>query len=473
MNKNIFIQYGLGSMVDYEVAENFYLALSMRLNTSYRQILSISIPIMLGSAAQNIIVLSDNVFLYHYNSVDFAAAGLVGVFYLIIASIGYGFSRGGQIIIARRNGELNYPGAGTNLQSLLLFELLLSILIFLLLRLGSPVMFKWFINDPEIYKKTLEYIMPRSFGVFFSYLGVALIAFYTGIARTKFIIYDTVVLIIVNLVLNYIFVFGHLGLPAMGISGAAYASTISEIVAFVVFIIYMVVDKGNRKYELLKLHRLSMENFSNMFKISTPIVFQSILGIGAWFLFFSFIENIGIRELEISNLLRTIYLILSIPCWGYSAGINTLVSNFIGNKKRQAVLPLIFKTTKLNLLSTMVISFPILMFPEFFLYPLFGKEDMTLILQAKPYMLLLFAILMTFGTGGIFINGLIGTGHTQTALRIQVIFTVIYILYSYYVIKYNYMGLSWAWAAEIVYWAGITILSYIYLRTNKWHLLKF
>ncbi len=59
----------------------------MKLSTSYKQILSLSVPIMLGSAAQNIIVLSDNVFLYHYNDLDFAAACIVGVFYLIIASI--------------------------------------------------------------------------------------------------------------------------------------------------------------------------------------------------------------------------------------------------------------------------------------------------------------------------------------------------------------------------------------------------
>ena len=68
----------------------------MKLSTSYSQILSLSVPIMLGSAAQNIIVLSDNVFLYHYDRIDFEASGLVGVFYLIIASIGYGFSRGGK-----------------------------------------------------------------------------------------------------------------------------------------------------------------------------------------------------------------------------------------------------------------------------------------------------------------------------------------------------------------------------------------
>jgi MATE family multidrug resistance protein len=259
----------------------------------------------------------------------------------------------------------------------------------------------------------------------------------------------------------------------MGIGGAALASTLAEVVAFVVFIAYMIYDKANRKYELLSIHRLSIITFKSMFNISFPIVFQSILGIGSWFLFFSFIENVGGRELEISNLMRTVYLILSIPCWGYSAGINTLVSNFIGNKKRQAVLPLIYKTTKLNLLSTMLISMPVVLFPEFFLYPLFGKEDMTLILLAKPYMPILLAILMTFGTGGIFINGLIGTGHTQTALRIQTIFTIVYIVYSYLMIKQWYHGLNWAWGAEIIYWGGITVMSLLYLKTKKWHFLKF
>lgn len=445
----------------------------MNLNTSYRQILSISVPIMLGSAAQNIIVLSDNVFLYHYNSVDFAAAGLVGVFYLIIASIGYGFSRGGQIIIARKYGELNHKDAGNAFQALILFELLLSVLLFLFLRFGIESFFRIFIVDAHILEKCVDYINYRSYGIFFSYLGIALISFYTGIANTKFIIYDTLVLIIVNLVLNYVLVFGKFGFEPMGIAGSALASTIAEVVAFIIFIIYMILDKANRKYDLLALSTLKIKDISNMFRISIPIVFQSILSIGSWFLFFSFIENVGQKELEISNILRTVYLILSIPSWGFSAGINTLVSGFIGNKKRQAVIPIIIKTAKLNLLITMVIAIPIAIFPEFFLYPIFGKDDMSLILMTKPYFPVLLAILFIFGIGGIFFNGLIGTGHTQTALRIQTIFTVFYIVYSYYIIKINYINLNWAWGSEIVYWAGITIMAYLYLRTNKWHFLKF
>jgi Na+-driven multidrug efflux pump len=101
---------------------------------------------------------------------------------------------------------------------------------------------------------------------------------------------------VVNIVLNYLLVFGKFGFPEMGIAGSALASTIAEIVAFLVFIGYMIWDKANRKYELLSMHRLAIKDFSNMFRISIPIVFQSILGIGSWFLFFSFIENIGSRR---------------------------------------------------------------------------------------------------------------------------------------------------------------------------------
>lgn len=427
---------------------------------------------MLGSAAQNIIVLCDNVFLFHKDTTEFAAVGIVGVFYLIIASIGYGFSRGGQVLIARRQGEKNYKGVGSFFNALLMFELGLALILFLILQFGSPWIFAQFISDPVIFDKCMEYIIPRSYGVFFSYIGVSLIALYTGVARTKFIIYDTIILTVVNVFLNYVLIFGKFGAPEMGIAGAGWASTIAEFVAFVAFLIYMRYDIYNRKYRILKKDNINTKEISQVMSVSMPLVFQSILGLGAWFLFFSYVEGMGRRELEISNLLRNVYLILSIPCWGFSAGINTLVSGFIGLRKRMAVIPIINKTVILNLAVTAAVSLPVVIWPEIFLYPLFGGEQMDLIYDTKPYMWILFAILMIFGWGGILMNGLIGTGHTRTALWIQAIFTVVYVAYAYYVINVAQLGLGWAWATEIIYWLGIGLTVMWYLYSKKWHVLR-
>ena len=445
----------------------------MRLNTSYKQILSISVPIMLGSAAQNVIVLSDNVFLYHVSETDFAAVGLVGVFYLIIASIGYGFSRGGQILIARRHGEEDFKAAGNYFKALVLFELGLAIILFLFLTYCSEWFFSLFVENKEIYQKCLEYIYPRSFGVFFSYVGVSFVAFYTGIARTRIIVYDTFILIFVNIFLNYIMIFGHLGFEPMGIAGAGWASTFAEVVAFLAFIIYIFFDKVNKAYGITNTAMIKLKLVRQTFDISAPIVWQSIIGLGSWFIFFTLIENMGSRELEISNLIRNVYLILSIPCWGYSAGINTLVSNFIGNRKRQAVVPIIWKTAKMSVMNTLVFALPVAIFPEFFLYPLFGSEDMTLVNEAKHLMPVLVCILVIFSFGSIFINGLTGTGHTKTALWIQSIFVVFYITYSILVIKHFNLGLQWAWGVEIFYWIGIWMVCYWYLKSEKWHLRRF
>jgi putative MATE family efflux protein len=424
---------------------------------------------MLGSAAQNIIVLSDNIFLYHYSTLDFAAVGLIGAFYLIVSSIGYGFSRGGQILIARRYGEMNYPEVGRYFQSIVAFELLMAIGVFLLIQYGAEIFFSSFIKSDEILERCLLYIYPRSYGVFFSFVGVSFVALYTGIARVKFIIYDTMLLTLSNIVLNYIFIFGAFGIEPMGIKGAGYASTSAEIIAFSAFVIYIIADKQNRLLHLLKVSSLHMRDIRESLSISVPLVFQSVLALGAYFYFFTLIENTGARNLEISNLIRNMYLILSIPAWGYAAGINTIVSNFIGNKKRQAVVPLVWKTSKLNVLSTAIISLPVLMFPEIFLLPFFGGENEFLIHEASGLLKMLFPILILFSIGTTYLNGLVGTGHTKVVLWIQAIVTVLYVVFCYYVIAVKDLNLYWAWSSEFVYWGLLLFISQIYFKSKRWH----
>ena len=101
---------------------------------------------MLGSAAQNVIALSDAVLLYHRGEVEFAAIGFVGVFYITIAAIGYSFSRGGQIIIARRMGEGRPEAVGHVFHTMLLFELALAALMWAFMRFATPWFFHLFLD---------------------------------------------------------------------------------------------------------------------------------------------------------------------------------------------------------------------------------------------------------------------------------------------------------------------------------------
>lgn len=445
----------------------------MQLNTSYRQILSISVPIILGSAVQNVIALSDSVFLYHRSNDDFAAIGFVSVFYLIIAAIGYGFSKGGQIIIARRMGELSYEGAGKSFVAMCYFEFFLATLMFLLMYFGTPFLFDLMLDSEEIYIRSLDYIKYRSFGVFFSYLGVAFFALYTGIARTGFIIFNTVVLATVNISLNYLLIYGKWGLPEMGIAGAGLASSIAEAVAFVLFIAYMLWDKKLKVlFPNFSVFRFNIENIRSIVSISFPLVLQSIIGLGAWLFFFAKVENLGEEELAMTNLIRIVYLMLSIPCWGFSSGINTLVSNFIGAQKKIAVFPIVWKTAKLCLWVTMAFTIPMVIFPKTILYPILGTADMSLFDQARPIFNILPLILASFAVGAVFYNGLSGTGATRLALLIQFVQAIIYVVLIEWSIDGRQGDLVLAWLAEGIYWGLILLACVIYLKTKRWHGLK-
>lgn len=423
---------------------------------------------MLGSAVQNIIALSDSVFLYHYNDLDFRAIGLISVFYLIISAIGYGFSRGGQIIIARRFGEDDKESLIRSFYALLYFELILATLIFGFIHIGGRWFFELIVSDQETLERCIDYLIPRSYGIFFSYLGVILIALYTGIAKTTFIVVDVVVLALVNIVLNYLFIFGKFGFPEMGIAGAGWASSIAEAVAFFVYLLYMFLEKNRRIEGIYTLPKLDIKLIKQVFNVSIPIVLQVIVGLGSWFIFFSIIENMGGRALEVSNLVRIIYLILSIPTWGFSSGINTLVSNVRGAGEEKEVIPLIWRTVLINFIITMVISLPVVLFPETTLYPLFGKSDMSLVQASIPLLYVLLGIMALFSVSAIIFNGILGIGATGFGFRIQFILTIFYLGYIFIVVKFINADILWAWFSEIFYWAFTFLVCIWFLYKYDW-----
>lgn len=425
---------------------------------------------MLGSAAQNVIALSDAVLLYHKGQAEFAAIGFVGVFYITMAAIGFSFSRGGQIMIARRMGEKRPESVGHTFHSMLLFELMLAVLMWAFMHFATPWFFHFFIeHTPEVYEKSLQYIHYRSYGIFFSYTGVALIALYTGIARPAIILVDTVILAIINLLLNYSLIFGKFGLPAMGIGGSGLASSIAEGVAFLVFAAYMINDRENRKLRIFTVPEFDWPMIRQQLNLSLPVVAHAALGQGSWVFFFGMVENYGERPLAISNLARTVYLLLSIPLWGFATGVNTLVSNLIGQEKRHEVLEAAWKTGKLCWLVTMCLAVPILLFPGKLLYPLLGSDDMSLITETQPIFYLMLGLISLATFGAVLMNALSGTGATWFGLKLQAVCVGVYLGYLYYVTNYTTLSLPWVWTAEILYWILMIIMVVFYLRSEKWH----
>jgi putative MATE family efflux protein len=337
---------------------------------------------------------------------------------------------------------------------------------FILMKFGGKAFFSMFVSDPDILRSCLEYLDYRSYGVFFSYMGVVAVSLYTGIARTNVIIYNALIMGLTNVFFNYGLIFGNLGMPQMGIGGAALASTLSEVVAFSIFLIYMIFDKKIRVYNIFQYPKIDVKIITAQIKLSIPMILQTFASLGSWFVFFALIEQMGKNELAVSNIIRTFYMMFMIPAWGFSSGINTIVSNLIGKKELRQVLPAITKTAILCFTVTMGLSLSLVVFPETMLHIV--TEDESIFPAAKNLIWVLNVILALYSVSIIYFNGLVGTGATKTALYIQVSCVILYMIYVYVVIGMLKCSLEVAWMAEAVYMVSSMIVSILYLKSNLW-----
>ena len=318
----------------------------MKAQITNKEIWSIALPIMLGNMAQTIISFTDTAFLGHLGVIALGASMLAGLFYFVFTTVAAGFAIGIQIIVARRFGEQNYGRVGVIFEHGAIFVMLLGLILFSILYFFSDSLLLHLIDSQNIYSASLDYIKCRQFGIVFVCFNFLYRALYVGISNTKVITYSTIIMAIVNIMLDYCLIFGNFGFPQMGISGAALASLCAEASACTFFTIYSYITLRKRKFGMFKLHKLEFELMGRILKISTPTMIQKLFSFSVWFVFFVLIEKMGETATGISSITRSVYMILITPCFAFSTTTNTLVSRIIGEGNSCQVFPTINKVLK-------------------------------------------------------------------------------------------------------------------------------
>ena len=201
-------------------------------------------------------------------------------------------------------------------------------------------------------------------------------------------------------------------------------------------------------------------------KVSAPLVVQYLFSIGGWQVFFIYIEHLGQKELAASQILRSIFGIVSIGTWAFASTCNTMVSNIIGQGLQDKVMSLIKKVAKLSFLYTIVVGALLLIFSEQFLA--LYRNDPQLIAFSIPSLQIIVAATLIMSVSTVAFNGVIGTGNTMINLIMEVCCVCTYLVYCYIMIERLRLGLEWAWVSEFVYWTSLLIAAVAYLKTGRW-----
>lgn len=437
-----------------------------RTTIKYSEIWSIAYPIILGSLAQNVLNVTDTAFLGRVGEVALGASAIGGVFYLVVVMLAWGFGIGTQIVIGRRNGEEAYPQIGHTMEHALYFLVPLSILLFFLMRLFAGEVMGNIVRSPEVLQATADYLYYRSYGIFFASISIVFRAFYIGIMRTQVITWSTLVLAIVNIVLDYVLIFGKFGFPEMGIAGAALASVIAESTAVVFLVVFTLVRIPRVKYRLFHFGPFDSKLFVRLLRISWPVMGQNFISLAAWLTFFLFVEKLGERALAVSNIIRSFYVVLMVPMWGFSSATNTLVSNLLGQGRKEEVLSLTYKILRICVFGVFLIVVAGSVFPRQALA--IYTDDPALINASLDVLYIVNAAAMMLAMAFILFNAVSGTGKTRVTFIIEVITIIIYLIATYILADVLRTSVAVVWTVEFLYGMLMALMSWLYLRSGNW-----
>jgi MATE family multidrug resistance protein len=440
--------------------------MDLQLQTSYRQILGMAMPISLAILVPQINFITNNIFLGGLGQQALASAGITGVYYLIFAVIGNGLNNGVQALIARRAGQ-NLPKAiGSIFYHGVWLALGISLVGIALTYSIAPFILRSVIRNPAIAEQVISFVFIRIWGLPLLYLYVMRNALLVGTNQTRFLIWGTLSEALTNVFFDYAFIYGHFGFPQLGFNGAAYASIIAEGTGLLVIYAVMHAKGLHRTFSVFENWKPEADSIKLILVQSSPLILQYALSIITWEYFYILIEHHGDRALAISNTMRNIFGIAGVFSWSFAATSNAMVSNVIGQGKSGEVMPLILRISKISLACSLVLTGLLNIRPELFL-SFFGQGP-AFIEEAIPVVRVISVALLLMSFAVVWLNAVTGTGNTFVNLIIEFITIVIYSIYVYVVLEIMKLPITWGWGSEILYWVSMFSMAFFYLRSGRW-----
>jgi putative MATE family efflux protein len=439
---------------------------NLQVEISSRQILKIALPISFALLVPQINFITNNIFLGQLGEQELGTAGLTGVYYLIFAAIGFGLNNGLQALISRRAGENRVEEIGKLFSQGVRISLVIATLGILITYFLAPVILKNSIQSPEIYQQWVDFLRIRIWGLPFLYIYQMRNALLVGTNQSKYLIAGTAAETIANIFFDYTLIYGHLGFPKLGFNGAAYASIFAEAIGM--FVVFLVIHmKGiSQRFSLYGKFGFDRINTKLILVQSSPLIFQHAISVTSWIFFYILIEHHGKRDLAISNTMRNIFGLFGVFTWSFAATANTMVSNVIGQGKKEQVIFLIRKIVRISMIIAGFVALILNLFPSIFL-KIYGQDE-SFIEDAIPVVRIVSSALLVMSFSTVWLNAVTGTGNSKITLYIEILAIVLYSIYVYIVLEVFKLSITIGWMSEYLYWLVLFLASFFYIRSGKW-----
>lgn len=231
-------------------------------------------PVILGMLGHQVVALVDNIMVGQMGSAELAAVSLGNSFMFIAMSVGIGFSTAITPLVAEADGEGNREKGKSSFKHGLFLCIALGIALFAIVMAAKPLMYVMK-QPPEVVDLAMPYLTLVAASLVPLIIFQGFKQFSDGMSMTRFPMYATIVANLVNVLLNYMFIFGKFGAPALGVVGAAIGTLASRVV-MVLYLWYLLNRNEKSRYFVtsIKIFTLSKAMLKKLLNLGFPSAMQ-------------------------------------------------------------------------------------------------------------------------------------------------------------------------------------------------------
>ena len=400
-------------------------------------LITLAWPIIMSNLIQTAMGLVDMIWIGRLGSGAVTAIGTAGFFINFAQAFSALIITGTGVLVAQSLGRQNAKDTDTYVKNGILLTVIISVIFSIIVFIFAKPFVGFFnLNNTDIIASTIDYLRHSLFGVPFLFLGSTYVSILTSYGKTKLTFRANAIGLLLNIILDPIFIFGFSFIPQMGVVGAAWATNISRMLIFYLLYKNSKEDLGNSKHAPFSLTKIK-----ELLKMGVPVTLQRVFFIIISMVMARIVVKFGTDAIAAQRIGIQIESISYVTIGGLQGAISAFIGQNYGNHNLKRIKDGYSMSLKLVLILGTAISLLFILFPRP-IFIIFINEPKViahgiLYMRAIGYSQLFMCLeLLTVGA----FNGL---GKTQIPALVSTIFTFIRIPMAIFLS--NRIGIAGVW----------------------------
>lgn len=309
----------------------------MQARKEYSVLVRLALPVVVGQLGMTVQGVIDTVMLGRYSTESLAAAGFVNSMFVLVSVIVMGFAVGVIPLCGAAYGRGDTPRCASVLKNGLATITLVAVV-------ATAVMVGVFTNlsmlhqPQELSGEIMAYFWWTIPSLIIVAWGSAFKSFYDSLTLTKVAMFAILIGNLWNVLWNYLLIFGALGMPRLGVTGAAIATTTSRIVIFAVYIYAFLGGSRFEAYRKAMMHaKVTWRSMKQIFQMGGAIAVQSGFEVSAFSLCSVIVGWISATDLAAHQIMTNLSTTIWVVYFGIATATSVRVSNFMGRGERERI----------------------------------------------------------------------------------------------------------------------------------------